>query len=251
LPSLPFLALYLCTAIHERSQPSAKDIPTSKHSLFPSFLKVTLTRYGTVGIPKGHRAAPPTVEYLLHSTSLFQYREAPKSSPDSDQAQDNPLARNALDSDDMPTPRPEPKIDGESLPNLWPFQDVFASGTMETVAPIPQELAEGLDTRAFKDQPKRAVLIPIPLDSSNSPKPTIPYAVMITGLNTRQSYDADYARWLSSIASAFAGRLAVVMKMEMDMEMMRERTRLDKAKSMFFMTVSHGGSSVLSQTARF
>lgn len=64
--------------------------------------------------------------------------------------------------------------------------------------------------------------------------------MLIVGLNTRRPYDADYARWLNAVATAFSNRLMVVLQMEADAEIMRERIRLDKAKSKFFMTVSHG-----------
>jgi hypothetical protein len=240
-PSLPFLALYTCSSDDdERLRTAPRDTTAAKRALLISFLKVVLSRVGTVGIPDNHQAAPGTIEYTLNPITLLEHQSFPRDSlATPDLTPDPDATPTGVREDRPPLDIPVPSASSGS-PTLWPLPDVFASGTMEIVSPIPDELADGLNIRAFGDTPNLAALIPIPIDHNGTPGLTVPHALLIVGLNTRRPYDADYAKWLTAIASAFSNRLAVVLQMELDAEVLRERIMLDKAKSKFFMTVSHG-----------
>ncbi|QRV75488.1 protein-histidine kinase [Ceratobasidium sp. AG-Ba] len=160
-----------------------------------------------IGIPDNHPAAPETIGYNLDPSTLTE----------------------SSDPSNLTTSPPS---------SPWPFPNVFSSGAIEIVNPIPDTLAKGLNSRAFGDTPNIAALVPIPKHQPN-PGPSLPHAVLVVGLNTRRPYDADCEKWLLAIAAAFSGRLLAVEKIEADAEDMQERIRLDKAKTKFFMMVSH------------
>ncbi|KAF8602905.1 hypothetical protein BDV93DRAFT_557089 [Ceratobasidium sp. AG-I] len=225
---LPFLALYRCNSDDERPQSADQRTTSSKRELLISLLKVTLTRVGLVGIPEDHKSAPTSVQYTLNPFTLLQNTNNGGAS----------ITSNLNTPEEPPTPGATQSAISR-LSNPWPFPDVFASGTTEIVNPIPKEVSEGLQTRGFGDPPNTAAMIPIPVDQHGANTITVPHAILIVGLNTRRPYDADYAKWLGAVATAFSNRLMVVLQMEADAEIMKERIRLDKAKSKFFMTVSH------------
>lgn len=230
---MPFLALYTCHSDDERPQNGDQRTTSSKRELMISLLKVTLTRVGLIGIPEDHKAAPQSIQYTLNPLTLLQN-----------------TATGASITNDLSTPTEEPTPDEQPsavsrVSDPWPFPDVFASGGIELVNPIPADISDGLNTRAFRDTPNTAAIIPIPIDKPGSNTITVPHMILVVGLNTRRPYDADYAKWLGAVASAFSNRLMVVLQMEADAEIMRERIRLDKAKSKFFMTVSHGEPCVV------
>ncbi|QRV90185.1 response regulator receiver [Ceratobasidium sp. AG-Ba] len=204
----------------------ARDSTVAKRLFSKSQLNVTMSRIGTVGIPDHHPAAPETMTYSLNSSTLTEYSEVLTEPMAPTTEGDTSSVSQASESAPL------------SSSTLWPIPNVFSSSLIEIVNPVPEVLAEGLGSRAFGDVPKTAALIPIPKYQPN-PGPNLPHAVLIVGLNTRRSYDADTEKWLLSIATAFSSRLLAVEKIEADAEDMQERLRLDKAKTKFFMTVSH------------
>ncbi|KAG9126581.1 hypothetical protein FRC07_002921 [Ceratobasidium sp. 392] len=233
----PFAALYLCSSNNARARPYLRDadsrIPRISAALKP--LNTTLNLAGVVGIPDNHPVAPQSVQYTLNPTTLQPRRRGARLIPMLER--DIPT-RTSSASGSYPSRPSTASIEDKSTDSPWPFHALFSSGAIEIVSSLPESLTEGLPKRSFGDRPNSAALIPIPIDYPGN-GPNLPHAILVVGLNTHLTYDESYAKWLESIAAAFTSRLIVVLQMEVDAELARERARLDAAQSKFFMGVSH------------
>lgn len=208
-----------------------------------TLMKATMSLVHAVGIPKNHPAAPDSLEYTLNPDTLLEHREG---SEDSAAVLDEDTATARFEGGKQKALRTESPsnnndTDSSKQVSSWPFLDILAGGSSKVVETLPTDIAEGLNTGAFGDRPRSAVLIPIPLDfPGKHAGPNLPHAILLVGLNPRCPFDADYESWLHSIVATFSNRLITILQLEVDEELIQERDRLDKAKSRFFMTASHG-----------
>ncbi|KAG8690757.1 hypothetical protein FRC11_009316 [Ceratobasidium sp. 423] len=250
---LPFAALYWCEV---KNAPA--DITPTKNkgpALASTYLrhradapiKVKFTLAGSVGIPNGHPIARQTIKYTLDPVTYrpVQMVSEPQSldSPvTSDATPRIPFAGSPLGSTASTIQLP-PTSPIKGLEIGIDLAQIFASGTIELINPLPTQLAQGLDGRGFKDVPRAAALLPINMCMSQSRERhngrVLPYAVLLLGLNTRRPYDADYASWLESVGASLSNQLTVVLQREADMRLIEEQERIDKAKTLFFTNVSH------------
>ncbi|KAG8762531.1 hypothetical protein FRC11_009066, partial [Ceratobasidium sp. 423] len=249
---LPFIALYWCDV--EEAPANGPPVPQGVSSRVldyirnptTSTLNVKLTLAGSVGIPDDHPIAPPTIKYVLNPLTFRPHLNTFDSGIEvdslsiSDATSRGNVPGSPMGSTSSSTRPPTPSRSTESGLDLT---KVFASGAIEIVDPLPAHLAQGLDSRGFKDLPRMVAVMPVSTNSSQSGRSahgkTLPCGVLVVGLNTRRAYDADYASWLESVGSGLSNQLTVVLQREADMRMMEERERMDKAKTMFFTNVSH------------
>jgi hypothetical protein len=202
-----------------------------------------------VGIPDGHPIAQHTISYTLSPVTHRPVHIASDSVTEI--ASPGPLETTSLGRIESPlgstTSSAHPPTSSSTAKSTEFGLDlarVFVSSSIELIDPLPAHLAQGLDERGFKDIPRMVAVLPISTNASkngrNSDGRTLPYAVLLLGLNTRRAYDADYASWIESVGSGLSNQLTVVLQREADMRMMEEREQMDKAKTMFFTNVSHG-----------
>ncbi|KAF8603037.1 hypothetical protein BDV93DRAFT_607104 [Ceratobasidium sp. AG-I] len=242
---LPFVALYLCHSDDKRPRPYLKyyDANSPKKAMSTMMLmKATLSLANAVGIPKHHPAAPHTLEYTLNPDTLLEHREGLGDSPEILDEDAATKRSEAGEQQSLQTGSPSSSYHAKSSNELpsWPFLEVYASGSPKIIDTLPSELAEGLDGGPFGDQPRSAVLVPVPLDFPGKHEgPHLPHAILVAGLNTRRPYDPDYQKWLQTVTATFSNRLLTILQLEVDEELIRERERLDKAKSRFFIAASH------------
>ncbi|CEL57217.1 hypothetical protein RSOLAG1IB_12097 [Rhizoctonia solani AG-1 IB] len=198
-----------------------------------SLIHVKLTLAGSVGIPSNHPMAKETIDYTLDPVTYHVVRER----SDSMSTVSSPMSIG-------PTGRPPitstPNSSASSIMSSagLDMANALVSGSIELVDPLPSHLAKDLDERGFGDVPRTAAILPISTSTSSF---SLPHAVLVVGLNTRRTYDADYASWLESLSAGISNQLSVVLQREADTRMMMEREKMDKAKTMFFTNVSHGG----------
>jgi hypothetical protein len=211
-------------------------------------LSVKLTLAGSIGIPDDHPIAPSTIKYTLNSLTFRPHLHtfdsgvdvgSPVISEVTSRGDSPGTLPGSTSSDDHPSTR-----SSKSTDSSLDITKTFASGSIELVDPLPTHLAQGLDGRGFKDAPRMVAIVPISTNSTQAGRSahgrTLPYGVLVLGINTRRAYDADYASWLESVGSVLSNQLTAVLQREADMRMMEERERMDKAKTMFFTNVSHG-----------
>ncbi|KAG9099125.1 hypothetical protein FS749_002085 [Ceratobasidium sp. UAMH 11750] len=243
---IPFVSMYWCEVENTRSETSDTKKPGYLRHFFSTvLLNVTLTLAGSVGVPDGHPAAQKVMGCTLDPTT-YQPIQMPA---DSNRDPTSPAPFE-------PTPRAQyntlppasARTTSNSSSNSQPppigleFASVLASGQIELVDPLPVSFASGLNGRGFGDTPRAAALLPV--NTSFGRRATrvgksLPYAVILVGLNTRRAYDADYAAWLESLCAALSNQLSLVLQREADAKMIEEREKMDKAKTLFFTNVSH------------
>ncbi|KAG9124716.1 hypothetical protein FRC07_010519 [Ceratobasidium sp. 392] len=251
---IPFIGFYWCEV---ENAPTTPFRPKNRafasayiRNYAAALIEVKLTLAGTVGIPEGHPIVPSEIRYTLDAVthSPVQLSSDPGAS-ETLSLDGTPQGTLSLSS---PITLSAASIAGESHPSppatsttRLNFASVFVSGGVEIVDPLSSFLAQGLDGRGFRDTPRAAALLPINTSSSKGGRRvgehgrTLPYAVVLLGLNTRRAYDADYANWLESVCTGLSNQLTVVLQREADAKMIEERERMDKAKTMFFTNVSH------------
>ncbi|KAJ1307032.1 hypothetical protein OPQ81_008011 [Rhizoctonia solani] len=250
---LPFVALYWCqvNGLSEATIPAKSKGPALASTYLrhhaDALINVTFTLAGSVGIPSGHPIGRQTIKYTLDPVSyrpVLTVSEAPSldSPVTSDATPRMPIAGSPLGSIASTIQLP-PTSPTKGLETGIDLARIFASGTIELIDPLPNQLAQGLDGRGFKDVPRTAALLPINMYMSQGRGrqngQIVPYAVLLLGLNTRRAYDADYASWLESVGASLSNQLTVVLQREADMRLIEEQERIDKAKTMFFTNVSH------------
>ncbi|ELU37252.1 HisKA domain-containing protein [Rhizoctonia solani AG-1 IA] len=250
---LPFIALYWCeveelpTNGASTAQASSARVLDYIRNPTAGSLSVKLTLAGSIGIPDDHPIAPPIIKYTLNSLTFRPQLHTYDSGVDvgSSGVSETTSRGNAPGSPmGSAASNQRPADSSNSTDSGLDITKAFASGSIELVDPLPVHLAEGLDARGFKDLPRMAAIMPISTNSTQGGRSvhgrTLPYGVLLLGINTRRAYDADYASWLESLGSALSNQLTAVLQREADMKMMEERERMDKAKTMFFTNVSHG-----------
>ncbi|KAG8705474.1 hypothetical protein FRC09_002934 [Ceratobasidium sp. 395] len=241
----PFAALYLCSSSDTRARHYLKGDGSRRQKplMVPiKLIKAKLNLAGVIGISDNHIAAPQSVEYVLNPATLRPHQNNSKSSPDSHERDSPDIVPTGESPSDPSTPSTDDKkLEDPHIESPWPFPALFSSGKTQIVSSLPDSVTEGLPKRSFGNVTNSAALLPIPIAyPGKNDGPVLPHAVLVLGLNTRLVYDESYAKWLESIAAAFTSRLIVVLQMETDAELARERARLDAAQSKFFMGVSHG-----------
>ncbi|KAG8747317.1 hypothetical protein FRC10_001496 [Ceratobasidium sp. 414] len=246
---IPFSALYWCEVENTRNETSDPKKPPLAAEYLRRFLStvlvsVTLTLAGSVGVPDGHPVAPKVTRYTLDPMSYqpiqmpTESNRDPASSAPSEptpHAQRNSPLPAAARASSSPSTNSQPPVGLE-------FASVLASGHIELADPLPASFASGLDSRGFGDTPRAAALLPISTSSGRRATgvgKSLPYAVLLVGLNTRRAYDADYAAWLESLCAALSNQLSLVLQREADARMIEEREKMDKAKTLFFTNASH------------
>ncbi|CCO32335.1 hypothetical protein BN14_06394 [Rhizoctonia solani AG-1 IB] len=251
---LPFVGLYWCdveelpTNGPSASQGSSARVLDYIRNPAAGSLSVKLTLAGSIGIPDDHPIAPSTIKYTLNSLTFRPHLHtfdsgvdvgSPVISEVTSRGDSPGTLPGSASSDDRPSTR-----SSKSTDSSLDITKAFASGSIELVDPLPAHLAQGLDGRGFKDVPRMVAIVPISTGSTQAGRSahgrTLPYGVLVLGINTRRAYDADYASWLESVGSVLSNQLTAVLQREADMRMMEERERMDKAKTMFFTNVSHG-----------
>ncbi|CAE7175104.1 unnamed protein product [Rhizoctonia solani] len=227
---LPFIALYWCQT-ENPSPPNDKEkaplaLAYLRHQT-SSMIYIKLTLAGSVGIPSGHPMAKEVVDYTLDPVTYRIVR-----------GRSDSMSNTSLVSARPPMISPPNSFTSSSSHSSagLDMSNVLTSGSIEIINPLPAHLAKDLDGRAFKDIPRTAAILPI---SSSSSPASLPRCLLIVGLNTRREYDAEYASWLESLSAAVSNQLSVVLQREADIQMVLERERMDKAKTMFFTNVSH------------
>ncbi|KAF8602883.1 hypothetical protein BDV93DRAFT_523732 [Ceratobasidium sp. AG-I] len=236
---MPFVALYWCHAENTPTSNSKARKPNLasgylRHLSSGTLVTTTLTLAGSVGIPDNHPAAQKLIKYTLDPVTFQPIsRESAQisASPSIPGAFPHPTLRTNSDS----------TLSSQSDLNGWEFATLFASGHIELVDPLPPGFATGLGERGFGDVPRVAAMLPIwaGVGRSGAEGHSLPQAILLTGLNTRRAYDADYAAWLESLSASLGSQLTAIMQRESDAKMMEEREKMDKAKTMFFTNASH------------
>ncbi|KAG8828010.1 hypothetical protein FRC19_010518 [Serendipita sp. 401] len=116
----------------------------------------------------------------------------------------------------------------------WPIQQAIRDKQPIRVA-IPHHVSDGIQRRrGWGDRPSHAVVIPIAGDGDARP-----LGVLITGLNTRRSFDADYSKWVDVLRSSMSSLLAASIAREDEVKRAERLAELDAAKTALFSNASH------------
>lgn len=103
-----------------------------------------------------------------------------------------------------------PKIPESAV--LWPFTEALATRRPVHVPSLPDYAIEGFEVRGWGEHAREAVVIPVVVDDSD-----IPVAVLVVGLNSRRSYDEDYAKWIDLFRLGMSALLTAVKGREADL----------------------------------
>lgn len=140
----------------------------------PQKVHLNLELEGTIGVPEGHPSIPTQFHVI---TDLF--------SPDPVHISSSP---------------------GDTF--HWPVADAILS--KETlIVDLPLPVVQGFYLRGWKDLPRAAAIIPLSSDADSSP-----LGVLIMGLNTRRTYDQEYARWVDVTRSTLCAMLTATKARE-------------------------------------
>lgn len=144
----------------------------------PQKVQLRLDLQGTIGVPAGH----PSIPTQFHVT---------------------------------PDPFPPDLIHVSSSSGErfhWPVADAILS--KETLlVDLPPAVVQGFHLRGWKDLPRAAAIIPLSSDADSSP-----LGVLIMGLNTRRTYDQEYARWVDVTRSTLCAVLTATKAREEEVQ---------------------------------
>ncbi|KAK4701056.1 cysteine-dependent adenosine diphosphate thiazole synthase, partial [Phenoliferia sp. Uapishka_3] len=216
---LPFVQLYTTevSAIRERklrgpstasSARTSVKLTLNVHSHLPeAYLSVTYALYeqGSIGVPKGHAFDIAESTVNLDEASSLDFTESVSTT--------------------------QTQL-GESF--IWPFEQVLAERRRILVQDL-SPFASELEGRAWGDNPRQAVVVPIFTD----PTSKIPSAVLVIGLNPRAPYDDLYIAFTRVVSRHVAFALLAVTGAEADAKRAEALVALDKAKTSFFSSTSH------------
>lgn len=123
------------------------------------------------------------------------------------------------------------------------FEQVCKSGEIDTLdlesrSSIARSIMEEPPTRAFGDQTRLAVLIPIaPIASKNV------NAVLLVGVNPRRPYDAEYESWIQSLARSISSSLASLVLLNEQRQAVGQALEMEK-RAMSMLEHSPVGASL-------
>jgi PAS domain S-box-containing protein len=117
--------------------------------------------------------------------------------------------------------------------SLWPFRDVFQTGTATVITLSPQHHGQ-LPTGTWHQPPHQAVVIPI-MGSGETGQA----AVLIVGLNPFRQLDSNYQGFLDLVAGQIASSLANARAYAEERRRVEALAELDRAKTLFYSNVSH------------
>jgi hypothetical protein len=83
----------------------------------------------------------------------------------------------------------------------WPFEQAMHERGPIRFA-VPLEVAKSFEQRSWGDPTLHAIIMPLSSDGDSKP-----LGFLITGLNTRRNYDADYSNWVNLLKSALSSYL--------------------------------------------
>lgn len=129
---------------------------------------------GTIGVPEGHSSIPTQFHV---TTDLFSHDPVHMSSSP-----------------------------GEGF--HWPVADAILN-KKTLIVDLPPTVVQGFHLRGWKDLPRAAAIIPLSSDADSSP-----LGVLIMGLNTRRTYDQEYARWVDVTRSTLCAMLTATKARE-------------------------------------
>ncbi|SGY14975.1 BQ5605_C013g07190 [Microbotryum silenes-dioicae] len=202
-----------------RSKSNGTGISSSRQQI----IHLKLTLQGTIGVPDGHKSAPPEVNLQIDPTqaSTRTESESEETTSTASQSSINNTESNSI----------------ESGTDVWPFLDACQRRKPVFINDLGGR-ATGFAQRGWPTPLKHAVVIPIVTQSGNDTS-SAPRAVLVLGINPRRPWNEVFATFLSLLARHLSNGLLAVSMAENDAQRNEELVQLDRAKTTFFSSVSH------------
>lgn len=194
--------------------------------------KVRLKYRGSIGVPKGHASAPDLVELTMPPKLPEQIA--------GDAFQAPQLSRSLHESFDTPTPGrvsvPTTPLGEDEIPDSlpWPFRDALQTGH-PVIVPDCSEVIRGYPVRAWDSLPRSAVVVPLKRDSPER----MSKGLMVIGLSTHLRYDKDYEQFIEDFRRQIGAYYASALAHSAETSRRMELAAIDRAKNLFFSSVSH------------
>lgn len=199
------------------AQPLASGADTGSSAADAATARIKLTLQGTVGVPRGHSSAPEEVVCLI----------------DNGDAQDLPPRSSASSASSADRESSSSTNRETASSTVWPLVEVLQSRKPVFVSDLGKR-SEGFTHRGWPDPVRRAVVIPVLVEGSNSPK-----AVLIIGLNSRRPWNQVYSVFLNLITRTLSTGLLGINVAEEQARKSKELSDLNDARQAFFANVSH------------
>jgi signal transduction histidine kinase/DNA-binding response OmpR family regulator len=134
----------------------------------------------------------------------------------------------------VPTGHPAapPTIDPDDPDAVWPLAEVREGG-QTMVGGLPERFPD-LPTGAWTEPPAQALLVPMPDQGGGEP-----YGFLLVGLNRYRPLDDPYRGFIDLIAGQLSAAVASARAYEAERQRAESLAELDRAKTAFFMNVSH------------
>lgn len=219
---LPFM---ICYEVNEWGHDSSSTVDDGR--------RVRMKYRGSIGVPKGHASAPSLVELTM-----------PPKLPEnvaSDAFHAPRLKRNRHGSFDTPTPVgrvsvPTTPLGEEETPDLmpWPFREALESGH-PVIVPDCSEVIRGYSVRVWESLPRSAIVVPLKRDAPER----MSKGLMVIGLSTHLRYDKDYEQFIEDFRQQISAYYASSLAHSAETNRRMELAAIDRAKNLFFSSVSH------------
>lgn len=183
----------------------------------PSTARIRLTLQGTIGVPKGHPSAPDEVLCLV----------------DAAESQDLPDRSSASSASSLNGTHSTATTDETASSTVWPLVEVLQTRKPVFISDLGKR-SEGFMQRGWPDPVRRAVVIPVLVEGSNTPK-----AVLIVGLNPRRPFNQVFSVFLNLISRTLSTGLLGIEVAEEQARKSKELADLNDARQAFFANISH------------
>lgn len=219
---LPFM---ICYQVDEGARPRGPPEVNDQR-------KVVFKYRGSIGVPKGHASAPNHVELTMPpklpeqiASEAFQAPQLPRGRNGSF---DTPVGRVSVPS----TPIGDGDAPDPSAP--WPFREALQTDR-PVIVPDCSEIIRGYPVRVWDTLPRSAVVVPLKQDSPER----ISKGVMVIGLSTHLRYDKDYEQFIEDFRQQITAYYASSLAHSAETSRRMELAAIDRAKNLFFSSVSH------------
>ncbi|KAL1410450.1 hypothetical protein Q8F55_004461 [Vanrija albida] len=168
---------------------------------------VELSLESTIGVPDAHPAAPAKHKLSVQSR-LGSF---------STDSRDSTMATVTLDAD-----------------GWWPIAQALSTRQTIVVTDFAQ-LIQGFPMREWPEKSQHAVVIPLLNDTSDA----VPSGVIVLGLNPRRRITDQYTNWIQALRHSLSATLMSVQSAEEEQARVREKAKLERAKTLLVQSAAH------------